>query len=333
LRITIEANLKTVDFLDVTLDLRSGLFKPYTKPNNVPQYVHCNSNHPPNIIKNIPLGINRRLSAISSNQEIFNAAAPLYQEALSKSGYDYKLKYDSLQDISIDNTKKRCRKRNITWFNPPYSENVSTNIGRNFLNILEKCFPPGHQLRSILNRNTVKLSYSCTPNIQQIISGHNRKVLVTAEKQKLQDKDLRMCNCQKSRVCPIDGLCLSESVIYQALVTREDNGNVEKYVGLTANTFKTRYSAHAHSFRTIGKRNETTLSQYIWSLKDENVQFSLKWKIISKARAYSPATNRCNLCLTEKYYIIHKPDMATINKRNELASSCRHKKKFKLNNS
>ena len=34
LRITIEANLSTVDFLDVTMDLKTGLHRPYTKPNN-----------------------------------------------------------------------------------------------------------------------------------------------------------------------------------------------------------------------------------------------------------------------------------------------------------
>ena len=51
LKITIEANTKIVDFLDVTLDLNTGLFKPFIKPNNILQYVHTQSNHPPNVIK------------------------------------------------------------------------------------------------------------------------------------------------------------------------------------------------------------------------------------------------------------------------------------------
>ena len=37
------------------------------------------------------------------------------------------------------------------------------------------------------------------------------------------------------------------------------------------------------------------------------------------------------LCLWEKYYIICRPNMATLNNRNELVSSCRHAKKFLLN--
>ena len=30
-------------------------------------------------------------------------------------------------------TKKKNRKRNMTWFNPPYSANVKTNLGKEFL--------------------------------------------------------------------------------------------------------------------------------------------------------------------------------------------------------
>ena len=48
LRISIEANMNVVDFLGVTLNLSSAKYKPFTKPNNVPLYVHNKSNHPPN---------------------------------------------------------------------------------------------------------------------------------------------------------------------------------------------------------------------------------------------------------------------------------------------
>ena len=87
LKITIEANKKVVDYLDVTLDLRSGTFMPFMKPNNTPTYVHYRSNHPPSIIRNIPEAINRRLSNISSDEKSFTDAIPPYQAALQKSGY------------------------------------------------------------------------------------------------------------------------------------------------------------------------------------------------------------------------------------------------------
>ena len=65
LKVDIKANLKTVDFLDITMEIETGIYKPYVKPNNVPLYVNKNSNHPPSIIKNIPLSINRRLMTTS----------------------------------------------------------------------------------------------------------------------------------------------------------------------------------------------------------------------------------------------------------------------------
>ena len=57
LRITVDTNLKSVDFLDVTLDLETGSFQPYRKPNDTPLYVHINSNHPPPVLKQIPLAV------------------------------------------------------------------------------------------------------------------------------------------------------------------------------------------------------------------------------------------------------------------------------------
>ena len=61
LKITADANKKVVNFLDVTLDLNTGKFKPYSKPPTTPLYVHSQSNHPPNILTNIPEAINWRL--------------------------------------------------------------------------------------------------------------------------------------------------------------------------------------------------------------------------------------------------------------------------------
>ena len=73
---------------------------------------------------------------------------------------------------------------------------------------------------------------------------------------------------------------------HSALVTRHDNNKEESYIGLTDNTFKTRYNGHTSSFRKEQYRNATTLSNYIWTLKDKNMNYSLKWKIIDRGRAY-----------------------------------------------
>ena len=64
------------------------------KPNNTPLYVYKDSTHPPSVINNIPESINKRLSNISSNQNIFEDATNVYQDALDKSEYDYNLKFN-----------------------------------------------------------------------------------------------------------------------------------------------------------------------------------------------------------------------------------------------
>ena len=334
LKITIDANHKTVDFLDITMDLRTGHHKPYMKPNNTPQYVHKESNHPPNIIKNIPEGINKRLSTISSNEDIFNQAAPTYQEALGKSGYAYKLKYNPTQQHTgtENTTRKRQRTRKITWFNPPYSASVGTNIGQKFINMLETCFPPSHQLHKILNRNTVKISYSCMPNMKQVISSHNKATLQKDNHTETTTTTQKTCNCRQRTTCPLDGQCLTSGLIYQATVTQQDNDKDETYIGLTDNTFKTRYNGHTNSFRDERKRNATALSQHIWSLKDRGKDFKLGWRMVARGRAYSPSSRTCHLCLKEKYFIICKPQMSSLNYRNELASACRHRKRHLLCN-
>ena len=61
LRITIDANKKIVNFLDVTLDLNKGTHQSYLKPGNKPLYVHSESNHPPSITKNIAVAVNKDL--------------------------------------------------------------------------------------------------------------------------------------------------------------------------------------------------------------------------------------------------------------------------------
>ena len=86
-------------------------------------------------------------------------AIPSYQEAQDKSGYDFKLKFEP---ITRNKKRKNNRSREITWFNPPFSQNVSTNVGAMFLKLIDTCFPPFHPLAKIINRNTVnKLELSC----------------------------------------------------------------------------------------------------------------------------------------------------------------------------
>ena len=46
LDIIINCNMKIVNYLDVTLNLNDGSYRPYKKPNDETTYIHANSDHP-----------------------------------------------------------------------------------------------------------------------------------------------------------------------------------------------------------------------------------------------------------------------------------------------
>ena len=100
-------------------------------------------------------------------------------------------------------------KRNIIWFNPPFNKNVKTNIGKTFLKLVDKHFPRSSNLHKIFNRNTIKVSYSCTENMSMIIKKHNKKIINAKIR-----PTILTCNCQKKTECPLNGNFLQPSVIY-----------------------------------------------------------------------------------------------------------------------
>ena len=135
------------------------------------------------------------------------------------------------------------------------------------------------------------------PNVQQTIDGHNKTVLKNSA-QPTQDQAGRTCNCRKRDKCPLEGNCLSKGIIYQAKVT--SLRNTETYVGLTATEFKTRFRNNQMSFKKEIRKNDTELSKHIWQLKGKQQDYTIKCKILARAKPYSNQTKRCNLCTTEK---------------------------------
>ena len=72
-------------------------------------------------------------SLISSSKEEFCNAAPDYNDVLKRSRYQEDIKHwPQVIDKEKEKTKSK-RKRNIMWFNPPYSKNIETNIGKQLL--------------------------------------------------------------------------------------------------------------------------------------------------------------------------------------------------------
>ena len=218
------------------------------------------------------------------------------------------------------NSKKKSRKRNETWFNPPWNAAVKTNVGKKFLRIIDTSFSGNNPLKKILNRNTVKIGYKCMPNMGSLVSKHNTKLLMEEKPQQAQG-----CNCTGGpTTCPLPAPeCQKESVIYVASVSEQNN--TEHYTGITGGTFKKRWDKHRSTFKHAEKRNDTTLSAHIWKLKEEDKPYEIKWEIMDRAPTFNPINRKCRLCLKEIYYIMFKPESATLNKRKELFNTCRHR--------
>ena len=110
-----------------------------------------------------------------------------------------------------------------------------------------------------------------------------------------------------------------------------DTGERETYTGLTSRRFKDRLYEH-HSDINNESREGTGLSHYIWQLKNDQRGYDIKWKIIARAPAFNPSTKTCSLCLREKYFIMFRPEGASLNSRSEFYATCRHRLKPLLGN-
>ena len=219
---------------------------------------------------------------------------------------------------------------------------VTTNVGQQFLQILDRCFPPGHPCHKALNRQTVKVSYRTMPNLGAIIASHNSKIIGKGEVVEGE----RKCSCpEKDKpTCPLAGECLAKNVIYQAKVkafppkraqleeevvdprTKE----VQTYLGRTKPPWKSRKYNHNASFTHVGKRNHSGLSQYVWDLKEKGWRYKMSWSLISRSFSYSPSMDICRLCLTEKHLIMQQPGLGTLNVEDEFYSACRRKEPILL---
>ena len=325
LEIVIQCNMQIVDFLDVTFNLQTSLYKPFHKPDNETNYVHVKSNHPPSIIKQIPLSIEKRISNLSSSEAIFDSAAPYYQEALKRSGYNHSLKYKP--STQLNSTKNINRKRKIIWFNPPFNKNVSTPIAKNFLKLVNKHFPKNNKFYKIFNKNTIKVSYSCMPNIKSKINQHNHQII----KPNIPENN-KTCNCITKINCPLENKCLTENIIYEATITTPSNQQYTKhYIGLCETTFKKRYANHKKTFNHLKYEHDTTLSTEYWKLKKRNLNPQVSWKIIRRTHSFKPESKKCSLCLAEKFEIVYHPyPHKLLNRRSEVIAKCRHQRKFDL---
>ena len=126
LNITVECNLPSINFLDVTMTLQPHEHKPFMKNNSKLEYLDTRSNHLPNTKKNITVGVEIRLRDISSSERCFKLDIGTYQSALSRAEHKYELKYEALSDQNMDMDPPGASDNQLSENNGPERPNQST---------------------------------------------------------------------------------------------------------------------------------------------------------------------------------------------------------------
>ena len=154
--------------------------------------------------------IHKRLSVLSYSKDKFDKAKLLYKKSLQEIGHITTISYTQTEVKSNKN-----RSRNIIWFNPPFSQNVKTNIGKILLKLIKKTVSQIMSVFTIFNQDTILLSYSCMSNISSFIKQHNRNILSSPP-----NSEERSCNCKNKSNCPLAGSSLKTCIVYRADVIK-----------------------------------------------------------------------------------------------------------------
>ena len=85
---------------------------------------------------------------------------------------------------------------------------MKPNFGKCFLCSINKHFPPKHKFHKTFNRNMLKLSYYYMPNLKRLLNSHNQNILKNQPQ-----STSKTCNCLKEKHWPINGSCLTESLL------------------------------------------------------------------------------------------------------------------------
>ena len=104
------------------------------------------------------------------------------------------------------------------------------------------------------------------------------------------------------------------------------------YIGSTSTTFKERFRNHKKSIANPLYATNTALSKYVWSLKEKNKEYNIKWDIVKQVPSYKSGGKQCSLCSNEKLYILKAEKGSILNKRSELFSRCIHRRRFSREN-
>ena len=127
------------------------------------------------------------------------------------------------------------------------------------------------------------------------------------------------------------GECTTKNILYEAtLEANLPNYGKKIYKGISEPSFKERFGNHKKSFNNAKYKTETCLSTEVWRVKTQGGTPKITWRAIKQHRGFNPTKGKCSLCLSEKLEILDHKGPNLINKKDEIVSTCRHRRKFLL---
>ena len=118
-------------------------------------------------------------------------------------------------------------------------------------------------------------------------------------------------------------------MVYSAAISMEDETKI--YIGQTNNTFRKRLGLHESD--TNCGRTRCALSAYLIDQKKKGKEpESIQWSMIKPIKPRGRGDRYCNLCLSEKVFILRGNQDLLLNKRSELMQRCRHRDRLMLEN-
>ena len=85
-------------------------------------------------------------------------------------------------------------------------------------------------------------------------------------------------------------------------------------------------------FENPDYKHETVLSTHIWECKARGSAYKVSWRILDRGQPFNPVTKICKLCVRERFYILRKPHLASLNHRQEIGTFCPHIRSSLLRN-
>ena len=157
---------------------------------------------------------------------------------------------------------------------------------------------------TLFNKNKIKISCSCFSNTGSILPSHNKHIVNSNSTE-------CGCNCNNRNECPLENNCLTPGIVWRADVTNNKTDEHKYYYDISDIPFKERYENHKTSFRHKSHLTTSDRSKYYWKLVDNGAVPTNKFSVAKRVKDNTFIINNCNLCLSEKNFIIRNLDDVT----------------------